>query len=172
MVDQQQEREDKYDVGPGWGLPDLADLLPAGGRIETAEFPLDNLYFDTPSMHLMQLGVTLRRREGGPDAGWHLKVPTGLARNEITVTSDSTTMPQELSMIVTGLRAGEELQPIARLQVTRTVHRLVTAEGGLMVEVADDLVNAATMGEAAHLSEWREIEVELKPAGTERLLKA
>ena len=24
--------------------------------------------------------ATLRRREGGPDAGWHLKVPVGLAR--------------------------------------------------------------------------------------------
>src|SRR6478672_5360642 len=149
MVDQQQEREDKYDVGPGWGLPDLADLLPAGGRIETAEFPLDNVYFDTPSMHLMRLGVTLRRREGGPDAGWHLKVPTGLARNEITDSSDSSTLPEELSRIVTGLRAGEQLQPVARLWVTRTVHRLMNNEGALLAEVADDRVNATTMGESA-----------------------
>jgi CHAD domain-containing protein len=172
VVDQQQEREDKYDVGPGWGLPDLADLLPAGGRIQTAEFQLDNTYFDTPSAHLAQLGVTLRRREGGPDAGWHLKVPTGLARNEITDSSDSSTLPEELSRIVTGLRAGEELRPVAKLQVTRTVHRLVTEEGAVMAEVADDLVNAATMGEASRLSVWREVEVELKPAGSERLLKA
>ena len=56
------EREDKYDVGPGWALPDLTDLLPTGGRFEIAEFAIDNTYFDTPSGHLTQLGVTLRRR--------------------------------------------------------------------------------------------------------------
>ena len=172
MVDQQQEREDKYDVGPGWGLPDLADLLPAGGRLETAEFRLDNTYFDTPSAHLLRLGATLRRREGGPDAGWHLKVPQGLARNEITESSDSTSLPEELGLIVVGLRAGEELKPVAKLNVARTVHRLVTEDGALMAEVADDLVEAGTMGDESRLSAWREIEVELKPAGSERLLKA
>ena len=69
---------------------------PAGGRFETAEFRLDNTYYDTPSAHLAQFGVTLRRREGGPDAGWHLKVPAGVARNEITDSSDSATLPEEL----------------------------------------------------------------------------
>ena len=172
MVEQQREREDKYNVEPGWGLPDLEDLLPAGGRLETAEFRLDNTYFDTPSAHLAQLGATLRRREGGPDAGWHLKVPHGLARNEITDRSDSSTLPEQLGLIVTGLRAGEELKPVAKLTVSRTVHRLVTEEGAVMAEVADDLVDAATMGDASRLSAWREIEVELKPAGNERLLKA
>ena len=172
MVDQQREREDKYDVGPGWRLPDLVDLLPVGGRLETAEFWLENTYFDTPSAHLAQLGVTLRRREGGPDAGWHLKVPQGLARNEITDSSDSATLPEGLGSIVTGLRAGEELRPVAKLNVTRTVHRLVTEEGALMAEVADDLVDAATLGDASHVSAWREIEVELKPAGSERVLTA
>ena len=170
MVEQQREREDKYDVGPGWALPDLTDLLPTGGRFEIAEFAIDNTYFDTPSGHLTQLGVTLRRREGGPDAGWHLKVPQGGARNEITDATDSSTLPVELARIVTGLRAGEELKPIAKLTVSRTVHRLVTEEGALAAELADDLVHAATMGEESRLTTWREIEVELKPAGDERLL--
>ena len=58
-----------------------------GGGYETDELRLINTYFHTPSAHLAQLGVTLRRREGGPDAGWHLKVPAGLARSEITDTS-------------------------------------------------------------------------------------
>lgn len=31
MVDQQREREDKYDVGPACRLPDLVDLVPVGG---------------------------------------------------------------------------------------------------------------------------------------------
>lgn len=171
MVDRQREREDKYDVDAGWRLPDLADLLPERGRLETAELRLVNTYFDTPSAHLAQLGVTLRRREGGPDAGWHLKVPAGLARTEITDSSDSSTLPQELGSILTGLRAGEELRPTATLTVVRTTHRLTTDDGAVMAEVADDLVSAATMGEESRLSSWREVEVELKPAGNERLLK-
>ena len=171
VVDQQQEREDKYDVRPGWALPDLVDLLPAGGRFETAEYHLDNTYFDTPSGHLAQLGVTLRRRVGGPDAGWHLKAPAGAARNEITDDSDSSTLPDALASIVTGLRAGEELKPVAKLTVTRTAHRLTTEDGTVMTELADDLVDAATMGGESRLSHWRELEVELKPAGNERLLR-
>ena len=45
MLEKQREREDKYDAGQGWALPDLASLLPRGGRIETDEFDLDNTYF-------------------------------------------------------------------------------------------------------------------------------
>ena len=74
----------------------------------TAEFGPDNTDFDPPSAHLAQLGVTLRRREGGPDAGWHLKVPQGLARTEITAGADSATLADELGRLVTGLRAGGE----------------------------------------------------------------
>ncbi|HEY5820526.1 MAG TPA: CYTH and CHAD domain-containing protein [Propionibacteriaceae bacterium] len=172
MVDQQQEREDKYDVSRGWGLPDLRDLVPLGGRIETAEFALDNTYFDTASNHLSQLGVTLRRREGGPDAGWHLKVPQGVTRNEITNSSDSASLPDDLAALVTGLRAGEELAPIAKVTVTRTVHRLLAEDDAVLIEVADDLVDAATMGEESRLTTWREVEVEVKPAGGVRLMKA
>lgn len=172
MLEQQQEREDKYDAGQGWALPDLATLLPKGGRIETDRFGLDNTYFDTPSAHLAQLGVTLRRREGGPDAGWHLKVPDGLARREITDQSDSSTLPAELAELVTGFRAGEELKPVARIEVSRTVHRLLTSDDAVLVEVADDSVDAATMGEESRLTAWRELEVELKAAGDARLLKA
>jgi len=171
MLEQQREQEDKYDAGQGWALPDLRGLLPKGGRIETAEFRIGNTYFDTPSAHLAQLGVTLRRREGGPDAGWHLKVPDGVARQEITDNSEASTLPVALAELVTGLRAGEELRPVARIDVSRTVHRLLTAEEGVLAEIADDSVDAATMGEESRLTAWREIEVELKPAGNARLLK-
>ncbi len=51
VVDEPQERGDKYDVR-GMGLPDLEDLRLAGGRLETAEFRLDNTYLDPPSAHL------------------------------------------------------------------------------------------------------------------------
>ena len=45
---------------------------------------LDAVYFDTPGRDLAAHKVTLRRRTGGPDAGWHLKLPAGPdARTEV-----------------------------------------------------------------------------------------
>jgi hypothetical protein len=35
------------------------------------------VYFDTSDLRLLRAGVTLRRRTGGPDEGWHLKLPAG-----------------------------------------------------------------------------------------------
>lgn len=172
MIKQQEEREDSYDVSQGWGLPDLRGQLGVGGRIETAEFVLENTYYDTTSSSLAQLGVTLRRRAGGPDAGWHLKVPQGAARNEITDSSDSATLPTNLAALVGGLRAGEELAPIANLAVTRTVHRILAEDGAVLAEVADDLVDAHTVGEGSRRTTWREIEVEVKSAGGAALLKS
>jgi len=48
--------------------------------------------------------------------------------------------------------------------------RLLTAEGELLAEVADDQVESATMGEESALRSWREVEVELGSAGDETLL--
>ena len=48
------------------------------------EFRLDAVYFDTADLDLARRGVTLRRRSGGADAGWHLKLPvSGDTRTEL-----------------------------------------------------------------------------------------
>ncbi len=45
---------------------------------------LDAVYYDTGDLRLIRAGVTLRRRTGGEDAGWHLKLPAGAdTRDEI-----------------------------------------------------------------------------------------
>ena len=169
MVDQALEREDKFEVSVDYRLPDLPELLPKGGRIETVDYEIENTYFDTASVRLAQSGVTLRRREGGSDAGWHLKVPADDARAEISDSSTSSSMPEALSKLVVGIRAGEELRPVALITVARTVHRLLGADGSLLVEVADDRVSGATVGHAARITSWREIEVELKADSAARL---
>jgi CHAD domain-containing protein len=169
VVDQALEREDKYEVTADYRLPALQDLLPKGGRLETIDYEIENTYFDTPSVRLARWGVTLRRREGGPDAGWHLKVPAHDARAEITDNSTSSTMPEALSELVEGIRAGEELRPVALITVARTVHRLLGADGSPLVELADDRVSGSTMGDAARITSWREIEVELKADSAPRL---
>ncbi len=172
MVSEQREREDKFDVEIGFVLPDVQDLLPEGGRLETAAYELENTYVDTADERLRRQKLTLRRRTGGPDWGWHLKVPAGRARTEIRSRSRATTVPKALAAAVHGVALGHELSAVATLSTTRRVLRMLDADGGLLVEIADDQVRSATMGETATLRQWREVEVEVGPVGDEALLEA
>jgi CHAD domain-containing protein len=172
MVSEQQEQEDKFDVDLGFVVPELADLLPEGGRIETATHQLDNTYYDTAAGDLGQLRLTLRHRVGGPDAGWHLKVPSGKARTEVHSRSRGRAVPKALTTLLRGVTRGQELAPIANLKTTRDVLRLLDAGGALLAELADDQVESSTLGPEATLRSWREVEVELGPAGDEQLLAA
>lgn len=44
---------------------------------------LSAVYFDTKDLRLSRAKITLRRRTGGNDAGWHVKLPAQLGRTEI-----------------------------------------------------------------------------------------
>lgn len=68
------EIEQKFDVPAGFVLPSLTGPGVAG------ETPPDVLhlsatYFDTAGLRLITAKITLRRRTGGTDAGWHIKLP-------------------------------------------------------------------------------------------------
>ena len=171
MVSEQREREDKFDVEPGFLLPELTDLLPENGRLQTATYQLENTYFDTTEELLRKHGVTLRRRRGGPDAGWHLKIPSGLAKTEIRSKSKGPGIPRSLANTVYGVRRGKDLVAVATLSTKRDVTRLLDETGDLLVEVAQDDVQSATMGDAATLRHWQEVEAELGAAGDEDLLQ-
>src|ERR1700748_2612495 len=71
------EVERKFDADESTQPPSF-DGIAAVSRVEHAETQsLDAVYFDTPSRDLALNRVTLRRRTGGLDAGWHLKLPAG-----------------------------------------------------------------------------------------------
>ena len=82
-VEHHREREVTFDVDDDWSVPDLSSMVPDGGRVETTEYDLSATYYDTERSTLRLLGLTLRYREGGEDAGWHLKIPAGDARTEV-----------------------------------------------------------------------------------------
>ena len=166
-----EEREDKYEVDTDWVLPQLADLLPDGGRLDHEVRKLDNTYFDTPGAGLRVFGVTLRRRVGGSETGWQLKVPSGTARTELQSGSRAKTLPAALTKGVAGLVAGEGLDPIATILTTRTAYRLLNADGELILEIADDQVESGPPNGESKLHSWREVEVELGPAGKQKDLK-
>jgi hypothetical protein len=113
-----EEREDKFEVDPGWVMPHLNRLVPDGGRLDQEVRTLDNTYFDTPGAGLRLFGVTLRRRVGGSETGWQLKVPSGTARTELQSGSRTKTLPPVLAKSVAGLRAGGRLDPVARMKTT------------------------------------------------------
>ena len=71
------EIERKYDAEAGFVLPDLGRLPELGGRriAKPRRIYLSATYFDTEDFDLLRHKVTLRRRVGGDDEGWHLKLP-------------------------------------------------------------------------------------------------
>ena len=172
MVTQHREREDKYTVAEEFVLPDLADLAGESGRVETAAYVLTNTYHDTAVGGLWASGVTLRRRSGGHEDGWQLKLPSGAARTEVRSSARSRTVPKALADVVLGLTGGQPLQPVAEITTNRSVTRLLTADDGLLAEVADDRVSSLTLGGESRLDHWREVEVELGEAGDEAFLAA
>ncbi len=164
------EREVTFEVKRSWRMPDLSRLVPSGGAVETATDELRAIYYDTRQRTLQRLGVTLRRRTGGADAGWHLKVADGPARMEFQSQARSQRVPESLSRRVAGVLAGQELGEVATITTTRCATRVLDGQGQLLAEVADDRVSGAGIGEVAVLDRWREVEVELGPAGDEDLL--
>jgi CHAD domain-containing protein len=156
------ERERKYEQGGRGALPEL-ERVPGVKEISDAD--QDNLkaiYFDTPDLRLARSGVTLRRREGGPDAGWHLKVPAGPdARTEhhARLGDEPDRPPAELVDLVAGILRGATLGPVAHISTARRRRRLLDGGGQVLAEVTDDRVTGQPTGSAA--VDWREIEVEL-----------
>jgi CHAD domain-containing protein len=73
-------------------------------------------------------------------------------------------VPAALRSLVRVPARGEALQPVARIVTDRTVRHLVDASGMVLVELADDRVQAQRLpgADGAGASSWRELEVELK----------
>ncbi|WP_375490375.1 CHAD domain-containing protein [uncultured Jatrophihabitans sp.] len=157
------EREVKFEVPDGWSVPDVSTLGPDGATVEQHQQELHTTYFDTEDYDLLRGHITLRRRTGDADEGWHLKIPAGKqARDEIHESlDDSTEPPAALSDLVVGLTGGAALRPIAILHTRRTAYRLADPNATVLLEVADDHVDATALGRPATMRQWREVEVEL-----------
>lgn len=168
---EQREREVKLDVPEGWELPELAAAIPAGAALERTRVQLQSTYHDTADHDLLRSRVTLRRRVGEADAGWQLKIPAGDARTEIRrPLEDGEDVPDDLLELTLGLRAAAPLIPIAVVTTERAIHRLVTPSGATLAEIVVDDVHGTATGEAALITRWREVEIELGE-GPEELLE-
>lgn len=165
MADTKREIERKYDVAAGEGLPDLTAVRGVSAVVDKGVAELDATYYDTPDERLARAHLTLRRRTGGGDAGWHLKLPVADGvRDEIRAPL-SDTVPRALSALVRSRVRDAELVPVIRLRSARDVRHLVDADGALLAEVSLDRVRAERLRGGTGTAEWSEIEVELADDG-------
>src|SRR6476620_12541223 len=125
MTADHREVEDKYDLDEASVLPDFCSLKGVKS-VSTVEQQLVATYFDTADLALAQAGVVLRRRTGGEDAGWHLKLPLNGARLEIAVPLGRAvrTPPIALRRVVAGIVRDHALTQVVTIRTDRTVHRL------------------------------------------------
>jgi len=166
------ETEQKYDAHADFVLPELGGRRPA----EPKRIYLSATYFDTDELDLIRHQITLRRRIGGDDEGWHLKLPVRKdTRQERYAPLDeggTGSVPARLAAQVEDITAGHTLRPIAILDTERTVVTVAGPAGDALVEVADDRVTALRFDETdGEQMTWREIEVEVKSPDSADLLE-
>ncbi|MES4892002.1 CYTH and CHAD domain-containing protein [Streptomyces sp. NPDC096012] len=160
MADTKREIERKYESGDS-GLPDLTGVDGVANVIDKGVVELDATYYDTADQRLTAASLTLRRRTGGTDAGWHLKFPVAPGVRDEIRTPLSDTVPTEIAALVRARVRGAELVPIVRLRSARDVRHLVDADGNLLAEASIDTVTAERLIGEGGSAQWTEIEVEL-----------
>jgi len=157
------EVERKFAVTEGSVSPSFDGLAAVAGVDRSPVQQLEAVYFDTPEHALAARRITLRRRTGGTDAGWHLKLPAGGdARTEIRMPlgEDDGVVPDELKDVVLAIVRDRRLEPVARIATTRTVDVLYGPSRVPLAEFCDDQVTASA-GPDTEPQEWREWELEL-----------
>ena len=173
MAVDQDEIERKYDVGSEVVFPDLSAVGGVGSVGQAQEFRLEAVYFDTPGLDLARRGLTLRRRSGGTDEGWHLKLPrSGDSRTEVhePLGDAEDNVPAPLRARVRALVRDRPLVPVAEVTTVRREYALQDDEGTVLARVCDDQVQATPLA-GSHGSKgsspsdavqsWREWELEL-----------
>lgn len=171
------EIETKFDVADDFERPDFraipGDVVPGS----PVTYRLSATYFDTRDARLAAARITLRRRTGGTDEGWHLKLPAGPNTRHELHARLSDDVPARLADRVADVTGGAALAPIAVLDTERTVVTLTTPGGVVAAEIADDVVTGRTIaapetgGQASPPVRWREVEVEV-PEPSPRLQEA
>ena len=201
MTTELRETEQKYECDGGIILPPLRGLPGVATVSEPEAETLVAEYFDVDDLRLFLAGITLRRREGGADAGWHLKLPddAGLAGpvgetsscREVRMSlargdrdrpgrrpagSDVSPagrepVPGELARLVRARTRGGLLRPVGRIETHRRRSTLRNARGESLAEIAVDEVAAQTLGRATTVLHWTEVEAEFT-GGSPRLARA
>lgn len=168
------EVEHKFRVHGLFQLPDLT------GVVATVEergiVKLEATYYDTPDLRLAREGITLRRRTGGGDEGWHLKLPVAAAavgvRDEVQLplaAGSPDQPPPAHTDLVRAIVRRDPVEPRATLHTERTIRLLQDRSGTALAELVDDSVQViGPDGQVA--ARFRELELEERDAATPSLV--
>lgn len=165
------EVERKFDVTSTTIHPSFEGLSAVDRSEKSPPESLSATYFDTPERHLASHRITLRRRTGGADEGWHLKLPAGPdARTEHRAPlGEEGVVPDALRDVVLAIVRDKPLAPVAWINTERSIQVLYLADGTPLAEFCDDHVTASAHGDDAE-QQWREWELELLEGGDRALL--
>ena len=134
---------------------------------------LSATYYDTDDLRLARWGITLRRRTGGDDAGWHLKLPVRRReRVELRLPLDDApvgVVPAELLDLVAPYVRRAEVVEVARIDPVRGRTRVLHKTGRPLAELADDDVEAYRDGQI--VARFRELELEALDADAEKAMR-
>ena len=161
VTTQHVEIEAKYDLAEGADVPGLLGVADIAQVHDLAPQVLTATYYDTSDLALQRHRITLRRRTGGSDDGWHLKLPvTGGERLELRrPLGTRSAVPAPLRRLLVAVLGDQRLVPVATLVTRRATSHLVASDGTVLAELADDLVTVERDG--ADAVRWRELEIEL-----------
>jgi CHAD domain-containing protein len=167
------ETERKYETGTlQVGEPDLDGIDKVASVRLLEPVTLDAVYFDTADLILARHRIALRRRTGGDDAGWHLKLPAENADTRTEVHAPlgraPRTVPKALTAEVTVYTRGRSIVPVVRLKNNRERVHLLDEAGTILAEIAYDHVTAQLLDGLEGIDSanepqqhWTETEVEL-----------
>lgn len=160
------------------GMFDLPDFTEVAHAVEATEpFTMRAVYHDTADLALFRWGITLRRREGGPDEGWHMKLPVpgadGSTRDELRLPLDHGpvgAVPGGFVEVISPLLRERPLAAVVTISTERSPRLLRDSAGTALVEVVDDVVSVLREGRI--VSVFREIEIEAVDAADPAALAA
>ena len=147
------ERERTWAAGDDTDLPDLTALPGVAGVGTPPARELVATYVDTADLALTRAGISLSRRRGGADEGWHLATPASARRDDgrdevhRPLDGDHLAPPEELRRMVESRLHDRDLGPVAEIRTHRSAHDLRAHDGRVLAELADDRVEARALGD-------------------------
>jgi CHAD domain-containing protein len=162
-----EEIERKYAAEPETRWPDLSELDAVADVGPATRVDLEAVYFDTPGLDLLRRGITVRRRVGGHDEGWHLKEPAGSdtrTETRLPLGRAVRTVPRRLRQMVEDVTGTQRLVPVARVTTHRSERALVGPDGAQVAQLCDDDVHTERLLQPTLRQHWREWEIEVDEA--------
>lgn len=166
------EVERKFDVLDTTVSPSFEGLAVVTRVQHSPTQTLEAVYYDTADYDLAARKITLRRRTGGTDAGWHIKLPAAGANTRTEVRAPlEDSVPDEIRDVVAAIVRDRPLAAVARISTQRSVALIFGADGAPVAEFCDDSVTASALRPDSEPQAWREWELELVGDGAPEVLE-